>query len=450
MAEVYLGIANLKVLYETLQSAADRWYPFGEALKINKTTLDGLKSNDMDCSTLLLLVLSHYLSGTKQLPNPTKADVVAALRKVGFDDVASDLERNPIKATSEGNCLDTEDNSKALCYFLHFVHRLSSQDFGPRSARTSSRHEYEAYGKGFIACMCITYVEKDISCIRISISIQSLNITPFVSGKLRHPRGLAISSEGTYVADKGSVKNACVMRIHGNTENSSVVVRDPYGIALDDKAENVYVADCSSHRLYMFDEKLNFKKKIGTGKGGRYIEEFSYPHGVAVLRGMVYVCDNGNCRVKVYDQELNYKYSFGGRESEEHFDETTLFGPAAIAGDSKDGLYVADNKKMAIVKFRMKDNDPPVFVRNIEHKSLQMPSGITVDSYDFIYAIDRLSKCILVFQPTGTLVREFANDKLLRAPQAIYCVKGRPGLCVLYVSDADIEVNVWKCEIKYT
>ena len=92
--------------------------------------------------------------------------------------------------------------------------------------------------------------------MHISLLLQSLKTTPFVSGKLRHPRGLAISGEGTYVADKGSVKNACVMRIHGNTETSAVVVRDPHGIALDDKAKNVYVADCSSHRLYMFDEKL--------------------------------------------------------------------------------------------------------------------------------------------------------------------------------------------------
>ena len=105
MAEVYLGIANLKVLHKALKSVADKWYPFGEALKLNKTTLDGLRSNDMDSSTQLLLVLSHYLNGTKQVPNPTKADVVTALKKIGFDDVASDLERYYITTTSEGNCM---------------------------------------------------------------------------------------------------------------------------------------------------------------------------------------------------------------------------------------------------------------------------------------------------------------------------------------------------------
>lgn len=85
--EVYLGIASLRLLHQKLESVADKWYLFGEALRIKKTTLDGLRSNDMDNSTQLLLVLSHYLNVTKQ--NPTKTDVVAAIRKIGSDDVAS-------------------------------------------------------------------------------------------------------------------------------------------------------------------------------------------------------------------------------------------------------------------------------------------------------------------------------------------------------------------------
>ena len=248
------------------------------------------------------------------------------------------------------------------------------------------------------------------------------------------------------MADKGSLKNACVTRFHGNNVTTSIVVRDPYGLAIDEVG-CVYATDCCFHRLYKFDNNLNFIKKVGNGKGGRGDAEFSFPHGVDVIHGMVYVCDNGSCRVKVYDQHLNHKYSFGDRKAEQPFDEKTLFGPVDIAGDSEDGLYVADNKKMAIVKFRMRVVGAPEFVRNIVHKELRLPSGLTIDSHDLIYVTDKLNNHILVFNSKGTLVTTLWKT-FMQAPRAICCEKGRDS-AAMYVSDNHHEVNVWKCDIQY-
>ena len=94
-----MGIHHLAMLNRELQSAANRWYPFGEALKIHKTTLDELESNNTDNSTLLLLVLSHYLSG---VPNPTKTGMVAALRAANFIEEANVVERCLCTTTSGG------------------------------------------------------------------------------------------------------------------------------------------------------------------------------------------------------------------------------------------------------------------------------------------------------------------------------------------------------------
>lgn len=253
-----------------------------------------------------------------------------------------------------------------------------------------------------------------------------------------------------YITDKGSLKNACIMRIHGSTETTSIVVRDPYGIALDEDG-NVYATDCSSHRFLMFEENLNFKEQVGAGRQKPQDDQFSYPHGVAVIGEMVYVCDHGNCRVKVYSQKLDLLYSFGERKKEDVFEEQNLYGPVDIAGDSQGGLYVADDKKNAIVKFRLREKGllQPDFVRNMVHKSLKMPTGLTVDSYDYIYVIDKLSKCIIVFNPTGSSLDVY-DIKCMLAPQAICCVQGPEGSSVFYVSDMDSEVNVWKCNMKYS
>lgn len=250
------------------------------------------------------------------------------------------------------------------------------------------------------------------------------------------------------MADKGSVQNACVMRIHGHTENSAVIVADPYGVAIDDDG-NVYVTDCRSHLLYKFDKELNFKDKAGTGKRGQDKTTFHFPHGVAVIGGMVYVCDNGSCRVKVYGTDLVHQYSFGSRSREERFDEQTLYGPVDIAGDSKNGLYVADNKKMAVVKFRLREQGriPPECVQNIAHKQLRMPSGLTVDSNDFIYVTDKLSNDIIVFDSNGLHIA-MLNTKMMHSPRAICSEKGQGESTVLYVSDNENAVNIWKCTIK--
>lgn len=76
----------------------NKWYDFGEALEIDKPTLDGFKSSNMDNYTELTLVLSHYLNGTY----PTKERVVTALRLVGCDTAATDLEKYAIVTTGEG------------------------------------------------------------------------------------------------------------------------------------------------------------------------------------------------------------------------------------------------------------------------------------------------------------------------------------------------------------
>ena len=100
--EVYLNVSYLNTLKRALAPVADKWYSFGEALKVEKSTLDGLGCNKMDSSTQLLLVLSHYLSGTAEVPYPTRRGMVAALREANFNIEANAVEKCDFTTTSRG------------------------------------------------------------------------------------------------------------------------------------------------------------------------------------------------------------------------------------------------------------------------------------------------------------------------------------------------------------
>lgn len=288
----------------------------------------------------------------------------------------------------------------------------------------------------------------DVDSFSYVIHIQFCEPVPFVIGQLKHPRGLAAIEEGIYIADKGNENDkGCIVYTRGtqgHTENEEAVktsILTPYGIALDEDC-NVYATDREYHHLYKFDKQLKFVDKAGTGKGGWEEEEFYFPHGIEIICGMVHVCDYHSSRVKVYDQDFSFKYSFGKDPRQ------TLFGPVHIANDSRNDLYIVDNRKMAVVKFQWSENGPPIFDQNIGHDELQQPSCLTVDSHDYIYVIDEQRK-IIVYKATGKFIMEILSE-VIQAPRAICCIKGPQGSSTLYVSDEDSEVSVWKCNIEYS
>lgn len=153
----------------------------------------------------------------------------------------------------------------------------------------------------------------------------------------------------------------------------------------------------------------------------------------------MYICEN--FRVKVYDKDLNFKYSFGDTEK-------TLSSPVDIANDSKNGLYITDDKKNAVVKFQWSETGPPSFQQNIGCNVLQQPSSVTVDSHNYIYVIDE-RRTIFFFQHAGEFVKEIASG-FSWAPRAMCCANKTSGCSVLYVADCVSDVNVWKCNIQYS
>jgi DNA-binding beta-propeller fold protein YncE len=265
---------------------------------------------------------------------------------------------------------------------------------------------------------------------------------------------LIATNDGAFFVTYKGVRpgDSCVMHFMSSkdsqAENSTEILKNPYGIAMDED-ENIYVTDRGMHQLYKFNKKLQPLCRIGSGSPGRYGDEFCYPHGVSCINGLVYVCDNGSGRVKAYDHDLKLRYCFGDRLKEEPFEKQTLFGPTAIAVDSKNRLYVTDNKKMAVVKFQAMREDQPIFIQNMGKRNLRLPSEIAIDGDDHIFVSDRLKKCIVVFHASGNWVTDIGMQ-ILQFPRGIACSVQGPAL-YLYVAEynKDALVNVWKLEIEY-
>ena len=264
--------------------------------------------------------------------------------------------------------------------------------------------------------------------------------------KIAYPRNLLVCEDVFYITYKGSSrKESCVLCIGSRGETRSPVPQNPYGIAVDEEG-NIYVTDRGNHKLYKYDKNLQLIEETGKGSAGRFKDEFCYPHGVSYINGLVYVCDNGSGRVKVYDKTLDLKYIFGDRLKEEPFENKTLFGPTAIAGDSKNNLYVSDNKKMAVVKFRARPGCEPTFATNMGQQCLRMPSEIAIDNKDIIYVTDRLKTCIVVFGPSG----DWLTDMKVIGMQLPRGLAFDPKGPHLFVADyKDTSVNIWKLKIAY-
>ena len=82
----------------------------------------------------------------------------------------------------------------------------------------------------------------------------------------------------------------------------------PLGLAIDDSAEELYVADCKRNVVVVFDFGGRLKRTIGrTGQGPG---EFLQPVDVDIAAGRLYVLEAGNYRVSILNTNGEYLASF--------------------------------------------------------------------------------------------------------------------------------------------
>ena len=206
---------------------------------------------------------------------------------------------------------------------------------------------------------------------------------------------------------------------HGGRPYEMIVY--PTGIATDD-ADNIYVVSCD--KLQKFTSRGELIKC--TGEKGKKEGEFDDSRGLTLYDNEVYVCDCNSHRIQIFDLDLNFVRSIGSHgEGRGEFD-----APRDVKFDAAGNMYVAE---WANGRVQVMDGSGQ-FIREFGEGKLKGPSGLHIaDKY--VYVSDVNGQRIVVFYKTsGQFVTSFGrpgqNEGEFRGPYCITsCVDGYIHVC---------------------
>ena len=159
----------------------------------------------------------------------------------------------------------------------------------------------------------------------------------------------------------------------------------PRGVTVDDKSNNIFIADYWNDRVQVFASNGKYLYKFGDNEPGK----MNRPHGIVIYGDKVYVSQFDGKRVNVYDIKGNYIDQFGnhGIQSE------AMSRPTGLTVSHKNGdIYVCDLDKDVVF----------VYTNELKYKvsfgksKLYRPLDIAL-TQDRIYILDEGNPCVHIF-----------------------------------------------------
>jgi uncharacterized protein (TIGR03437 family) len=193
-----------------------------------------------------------------------------------------------------------------------------------------------------------------------------------VNAQLNFPHGVAIDSAGNlYIADSGNsrirkVANGVIATVAGggtlaggSGPATSLQLGDPSGVAVD-SADNLYVADWASNRIWEVSNGLitavagNGTAGFSGDNGPATSAQLNSPFSVAVdAPGNLYIADSNNNRVRKVANGVITTIAgngFGGFSGDNGPATSAQFFPVGVAVDSSGNLYISDTYNQRIRK----------------------------------------------------------------------------------------------------
>ena len=229
------------------------------------------------------------------------------------------------------------------------------------------------------------------------------NITCNISG-LKQPWGVAVSQRGELlVAENGS---HCVsifsptgekLGSFGSEGSGPGQFREPRGIAVDDDG-NILVTDAC--HIQQFSPEYKFLESVGSSCGNNHLQ-FNHPVSVAIspVTKKIAVLEPSSHRIQILNPDLTFNNIIGTNGS----------APVDIAFNSVGNIYVVDYFDHCIYILSPEGNVLKKFGYGYDDKSLEYPSGISIDSDDIVYVTDR-GIHILVYSPEGKYLTSLGSD----------------------------------------
>lgn len=226
----------------------------------------------------------------------------------------------------------------------------------------------------------------------------------------------------------------------------------PYGIAVEPKSGNIYVADMANRRIQIFDNKGNFVKWFpqasiqGTGHvtdlfptaiairndklyvcnpyqimifdiNGKFLKdigmpgeakgEYDRPNGIDVGKdGTIYVADSNNLRVQAIDEKGKVKWVVGekvGGDGEMKVNPKRIFGlPRNLSVGPDGNIYVMDAFESQIVVIDPKGKIiARMGQRGVDDGKFNLPNGIAVGKDGTLYIADKENDRVQAVRLTG-------------------------------------------------
>ena len=177
-----------------------------------------------------------------------------------------------------------------------------------------------------------------------------------------------------------------------------------YYVAIHDSGD-IFVSNCSSHCICVFDKNGKRKAKIGSYGGGD--GQFSSPTGIAISGDVIFVAENGGNRIQKLTVTGEFLMTFGTKGS----GDGQLCHAWGMCLSSNGNVYVTEYTNSRVQVF----NPDGTFYYIIKGKgagALQHPQAVALDPSGNLHIADSSSKCVKVFSADGNYIRQYGSGHL--------------------------------------
>jgi DNA-binding beta-propeller fold protein YncE len=185
----------------------------------------------------------------------------------------------------------------------------------------------------------------------------------------------------------------------------------------------VYVSDEWRNCIAVFDTNGTFQSQWGTAGSGH--GELHGPAGLAFDQDdNLYVVDSRNHRVQVFTKHGKVMSSWGTQGS----DPGQFNTPWGLTIDAQGAIYVADWKNNRVQKFDQNGHPLLQFGPGSGDRALNHPSDVAVDDDGDVYVSDWANHKVRIYDAEGDLLASLVGDAQVLAKWAQESVDANPDM----------------------
>ena len=234
---------------------------------------------------------------------------------------------------------------------------------------------------------------------------------------------------------------------------------NPWGVVVEHKSGNIYVADLSNNRVQVFDREVKYLFEFGSDKmksplciviykdrvfvtqagggcllvydlNGKFIQQvgtpgsaegqFNQPYGITIhnTNGDIYVCDHSNNRIQIFSNDYSYKSQFG---MSIHKQPTDILL-------TKDTIFVLSYQNPFLYTFNYNLTQLHNTVCDSICKHLKCPYSFVIDGNANFIISDYNNNNIVMFNNTGHLLHTLTDS--ISQPIGV-CLNSNGGIIVV-------------------